>query len=102
MLHLVELLKGLPLKDRKANYICCVVYVAHEDDETPLIGMGTWHGDILSEPRTQFGIGYDPIVWIPSELKAASEIPLEKKLKTSHRAQAMQSVINQIKQREAK
>ncbi|WP_040727296.1 RdgB/HAM1 family non-canonical purine NTP pyrophosphatase [Thiomicrorhabdus sp. Kp2] len=100
--QLVKALEGLPLRNRKANYICVVVYVAHENDETPLIGIGAWHGDILTEPRTQYGIGYDPVMWIPSELKAASEVPLERKLKISHRAQAMESVIKQIKQREAK
>lgn len=100
--QLVKALEGFPLRDRKANYICAVVYVVHENDETPLIGIGTWHGDILTEPRTQYGIGYDPVMWIPSELKAASEVPLERKLKINHRAKAMDSVINQIKQREAK
>lgn len=100
--QLLKQLNGLTLKDRKANYICVVVYIEHEHDEVPLIGLGTWHGDILTEPRTQHGIGYDPVVWIPSELKAASEVPLERKLKISHRAQAIQSVIQQIKQKEAK
>ena len=101
-LQLLHLLQGQPLKNRKANYVCAVAYVAHEHDEVPLIGIGFWQGDILTEPRTNHGIGYDSIMWIPSELKSASEVTLQKKLKISHRSQALQSVITQIKNQEVK
>jgi XTP/dITP diphosphohydrolase len=50
------------------------------------------------EPRTDYGVGYDPIMWMPDYIKSAAEIPLEIKNKVSHRAQALQSVLNQLQQ----
>lgn len=97
MYKLLKDLEGQPLRNRHAHYVCAVVYVAHAQDELPLIGIGTWHGDILTEPRTDYGIGYDPVMWIPSELRAASEVSLERKLEVSHRAVAMNKVLTQLK-----
>lgn len=94
-------LGNLPVKQRQATYICAVAFVAHAKDETPLIGYGTWQGDILNAPRTSHGIGYDAIFWLPSELKTASEVPLARKLQVSHRAQAMAQVLQQLKGRGA-
>lgn len=98
---LLAALQGLSsFKDRQANYFCAVVYVAHAEDPTPKIGFGTWQGDIVTEARTQYGIGYDPIFWVSSELRVASEVSLERKAQVSHRAQALRAVLNQLKQAE--
>jgi len=98
---LLEALQGLSsFKDRQASYFCAMVYVAHADDQTPLVGFGKWQGDILTERRTQHGIGYDPVFWVPSELRVASEVTLERKAQVSHRAQALRAVLNQLKQAE--
>jgi len=95
---LLDELEGLPYKDRKACYYCAVVFVRHENDPIPIIGVGQWCGEILMEPRTDYGVGYDPIMWMPSHLKAASEIPLSIKNQVSHRAQALQNVLDQLQQ----
>jgi XTP/dITP diphosphohydrolase len=95
---LLDDLKGLPYKDRKACYYCAMVFVRHALDPVPIIGTGQWCGEILMEPRTDYGVGYDPIMWMPDYIKSAAEIPLEIKNKVSHRAQALQSVLNQLQQ----
>ncbi|VAW48131.1 Nucleoside 5-triphosphatase RdgB (dHAPTP, dITP, XTP-specific) [hydrothermal vent metagenome] len=95
---LLNELEGIPYKDRKACYYCAVVFVRHALDPIPIIGTGQWCGEILMEPRTDYGIGYDPIMWMPEYLKSAAQIPLEIKNKVSHRAQALQSVLNQLQQ----
>jgi len=86
-------LGDLPYKDRTARYSCVVVYVEHANDPMPIIGFGHWYGEILKERRTQFGIGYDSIFWVPQLVKTLSEIPLEVKNKISHRAKAIKQVL---------
>ncbi|MDX1795688.1 MAG: RdgB/HAM1 family non-canonical purine NTP pyrophosphatase [Hydrogenovibrio sp.] len=95
---LLEQMAGLPYSQRQARYSCAVVYVEHAEDAMPLIGVGHWYGEILMERRSGRGIGYDDVMWIPSLVKAVSEIPLEVKNRISHRAQAVQAVLNQLKQ----
>lgn len=96
---LLKQMAGLPYSQRKARYSCAVVYVEHAEDAMPLIGVGHWYGEILMQPRSGQGIGYDDVMWIPNLVKAASEIPLEMKNRMSHRAQAVQMVLNQLKQK---
>lgn len=94
---LLKALEGLPYSERKARYSCAAVYVQSADDPMPLIGIGHWYGEILMERRTGTGIGYDDIMWIPKMVKAVSEIPFEIKNKISHRAKAVNSVLEQLK-----
>lgn len=94
-------LRGVPYSQRQARYSCAVVYVEHAEDPMPLVGVGHLYGEILMERRTGQGIGYDDVMWIPRLVKAVSEIPPEVKNKISHRAQAVQSVLNQLQQRVA-
>ncbi len=95
---LLEALQGVPFKHRRACYYCAMVFVREEHDPTPIIGTGRWCGEILMEPRTSYGVGYDPIMWIPEYIKAASEIPIEIKNQVSHRAQALKGVLTQLQQ----
>lgn len=94
----LDALGDLPHTERTARYTCVAVYVEHALDPMPKIGYGHWYGDILKAPRTDFGIGYDPIFWVPSLVRSASEVSLETKLKVSHRSQAMNQIIEQLKQ----
>ncbi len=100
-LNLKKLLRDmamLPYPQRLARYSCAVVYVKHARDPMPVIGVGHWYGEILMKPRTGYGIGYDDVMWIPELVKSVSEIPFEIKNRISHRAKAVQSVINQLNQ----
>lgn len=95
-------LGDLPYKDRTARYSCVVVYVDHADDPMPIIGFGHWYGEILKEPRTDHGIGYDPIFWVPKLVKTLSEVPLEVKNQISHRAKAIHQVLEQLEHKNKK
>jgi len=97
---LLQELGNRPFAERQARYSCVVVYVTHADDPMPIIGFGHWYGEILMERRTGQGIGYDDIMWIPKYVKAVSEIPFELKNQISHRAKAVQSVLDQLLKRE--
>ncbi|BCN94367.1 non-canonical purine NTP pyrophosphatase [Thiomicrorhabdus immobilis] len=93
---LLNALQGLPYSQRKASYVCVMVLVHSANDPKPIIGMGQWHGEILMQPRTAYGVGYDPIMWLPQLVKSASEVPMAVKNQLSHRAQALKQVITQL------
>ncbi len=94
----LQQLGDLPYQQRQARYSCAAVYVSHADDPMPLIGIGHWYGEILKQPRTGQGIGYDDIMWIPDLVKSVSELPFPIKNRVSHRAQAVNSVLMQLQQ----
>ncbi len=94
--QLLQDLEGKPFCERKARYSCAVVYVAHERDPMPVIGIGHWYGEILKSPRTGHGVGYDDVMWIPALLKTVSELPLDEKIRLSHRTEAIHSVMTQL------
>lgn len=96
LVKLLEDLKDIPTRQRKARYCCAMAYVENEHDAMPIIGYGVWHGDILSEQRIGSGIGYDDVFWVPQLFKSVSEIPDEIKNSISHRAKALDSVLQQL------
>lgn len=92
---LVETLRGEP--DRRVYYYCVMVLLRHVEDPQPLIADGTWHGEIVLEPQSRGGFGYDPYFFLPELGKTAAELPLEKKNRVSHRGQALTRLVNKIK-----
>ena len=85
--------------DRQAYYVAVLVMVMHEHDPLPIIAQGLWFGEVIDEPRGQNGFGYDPHFWLPTLNATAAELSPDQKNETSHRGQAMRSLIEQIKQR---
>ncbi|WP_040727472.1 RdgB/HAM1 family non-canonical purine NTP pyrophosphatase [Thiomicrorhabdus sp. Kp2] len=94
---LLEELAGLPSEQRQASYYCAMVYVEHENDPTPIIGLGRWYGEILTEKRGDGGFGYDPIFWVEEFAKTAAELPKAQKNQVSHRAQALNGLVMQLR-----
>ncbi len=92
---LVESLREQP--NRNAHYYCVIVLVRHPDDPEPLIAEGIWRGEIIDEPRGTGGFGYDPFFLIPEYGKTGAEIPMDLKNKISHRAVALQSLVEKLK-----
>jgi XTP/dITP diphosphohydrolase len=95
-----KLLKSLENEsNRKAHYICVIVFVKHEMDPEPIIVEGIWHGEILRAPRGSGGFGYDPLFLDHMTEKAVAELPSDIKNRISHRGQALQKLklkLNQI------
>ena len=77
---------------RRAHYICLLVYVRHADDPEPIIADGCWHGRILLQPRGDGGFGYDPLFWLPRLKKSAAELSASEKNQISHRAMALRQL----------
>ncbi|MHB1117569.1 RdgB/HAM1 family non-canonical purine NTP pyrophosphatase [Sideroxydans sp.] len=82
--------------NRRAHYYCVLVLVRHADDPQPLIAEGEWQGDIFHEERGEGGFGYDPMFWLPEFGKTAAELSHDEKAKVSHRAKALQVLMQRF------
>lgn len=74
---------------RGARYRCVIVYVATADDQSPLVGHGSWEGHIIEERRGDGGFGYDPSFVPLGDTRTVAEIPQHEKNQKSHRGQAL-------------
>ncbi len=98
---LLHELQGAISSQRYACYICVMVFIRHALDPNPVIGLGKWCGEVLSHPKTLCGVGYDPIMWFSEYNKAGSEISMELKNQVSHRAKALQSLLQNLRQEDS-
>jgi XTP/dITP diphosphohydrolase len=82
------------LRDERAGYYCCVmVLVRHAGDPRPLIAEGLWHGEIARAPRGANGFGYDPLFLLPALGRTAAELEPAEKNRISHRALALERLL---------
>lgn len=79
--------------DRRAYYYCVIVLVRHADDPQPIIVDGSWHGEIIDQPRGSGGFGYDPYFYLPEFGKTSAELTAEQKNQISHRGQALAKLV---------
>jgi len=77
---------------RAARFRCVAVLVRHPDDPFPVIGAGTWSGEIARAPRGDRGFGYDPVFWLPRHGCTAAELDIATKNRISHRARALRAL----------
>jgi XTP/dITP diphosphohydrolase len=79
--------------DRRAYYYCVMVFLRHPNDPRPLVAEGLWRGEIARVPRGKNGFGYDPLFFLPALGKTAAELDPTEKNRISHRALALQKLI---------
>lgn len=94
---LVEQLRNVA--DRRAYFVCAMVWVAHADDPTPSIAQKMWWGEVIDQPLGEHGFGYDPHFWLPQHQCTAAQMPKALKNQHSHRAQATQTLLAELQQR---
>ena len=94
---LLEALEGVPESARGASYHCVLVFLRNAQDPTPLITSGYWRGRILTWPAGEGGFGYDPLFLVPDQGCSAAQLAPEQKARLSHRAQASQRLIAQLR-----
>jgi XTP/dITP diphosphohydrolase len=85
-----------PHPNRKAQFVC-VAALAHPDGSITLHAEGICPGEILPAPRGQGGFGYDPIFYVPEHRLTFAEMPPELKQRISHRGQAFQVLVPQLR-----
>lgn len=92
-----ELLTQLANQESRAAYFfCCMVFLRHAQDPTPIIAYGQWWGKILREPQGEGGFGYDPLFYVADESRSAAQLPAQTKNRLSHRGQASQHLAAQL------
>jgi len=90
-------LKDVPDEARQAQFHCVLVYLRHAEDPTPLVFHGRWAGVIAHEPAGEGGFGYDPIFFVPTVGKTASQLTREEKSAISHRGQALKLLLEALR-----
>jgi len=83
--------------DRRARFVCLLVLMRHAKDPQPILAEGEWHGEILPALRGEGGFGYDPLFLDPASGQTAAELPAELKNQRSHRGQAMQKLLERLR-----
>jgi XTP/dITP diphosphohydrolase len=63
----------------------------------PIITQASWEGRILEAPRGDGGFGYDPIFYVATHNCSGGELPLDVKNTISHRARALQAMLEEFR-----
>lgn len=80
-------------RSSKAYFVCILALVRWPDDPVPLIAEARWCGQWLVEPRGEGGFGYDPHFLPDGHALSAAEMGMVQKNSISHRAQAIEQLI---------
>jgi XTP/dITP diphosphohydrolase len=96
---LVDALAGC--SDRSAVYVAVLVYLRRADDPRPIIAEGIWPGEIVDAPKGAHGFGYDSHFYLPSLGKTVAELDPAEKNRHSHRAQALQTLLQALSAQES-
>lgn len=86
---LLERLRGV--SDRRARFVCAIALV--RDGKLMGTFRGSVEGRIIEEPRGENGFGYDPLFYYEPFGCTFGEAADEQKMKVSHRAQAINAMV---------
>ena len=89
LLH--ELAMVFEQKDRSAQFHCTLVMAAPGTQS--LVVEADWEGYIATAPQGENGFGYDPLFLVGESGKTSAELSLEEKNKISHRAKALEKLV---------
>ena len=87
-----------PGEPRTARFRCVAVYLPHAGHPAPVIGEGTWAGEITEAPRGTGGFGYDPVFRLPDRGITAAELEPAEKDRLSHRGRALAVLVRQLRE----
>jgi XTP/dITP diphosphohydrolase len=91
---LVSALDEVPEAERTCRYRCVAVFVGADGRE--LVASGSCEGRVVLEGRGTLGFGYDPHVVPEGETRTMAEIPLDEKLRFSHRGRAFRALADML------
>jgi pyridoxamine 5'-phosphate oxidase len=92
---LVARLRDVPERDRTCRYRCVAALVTPDGHE--LVAEGSCEGLVVLEGRGKLGFGYDPYVVPAGETRTMGEIPLDEKLRFSHRGRAFRALAEKMR-----
>lgn len=88
-LKLLHELAKTPDEQRTGRFRCCIVYMRHAEDPSPLIADASWEGIILREASGNNGFGYDPLFYVPTHQCSSADLDPDTKNSISHRGKAL-------------
>ncbi|WP_018690982.1 XTP/dITP diphosphatase [Algicola sagamiensis] len=83
-------------EQRKARFICSLVFMQSHEDPIPFISLGQWEGSIVATQQGEGGFGYDPVFWVEEKQRTAAELSKAEKHALSHRGQALKPLIQHL------
>ena len=89
------LIKNLRDKADKSAHYACAIVLAYPDGTT-VSAEGEMHGQVIDTPRGENGFGYDPIFFLPEYGMTSAEISPEEKNRISHRAKALNALVEKL------
>ncbi|MFP4477967.1 MAG: RdgB/HAM1 family non-canonical purine NTP pyrophosphatase [Candidatus Izemoplasmatales bacterium] len=89
---LLDKLKDQNNRNAQFVTVICLLIPGYE----PRYYRGELKGEILKQPRGNQGFGYDPLFYIKDMDKTLAEMTIEEKNKHSHRAKAIEKLIEDI------
>ncbi len=93
---LINNITSLSETERRARFVCVMVYLRHANDPVPIISTGLWEGKLVTEPVGNYGFGYDPMFYVEQHSCTSAELEPEVKNAISHRGQALAQLVEQI------
>ena len=88
---LLHAMHGVPDARRTARF--CSAMAAASPKGFSVVAEGFWEGTVTRSPRGSNGFGYDPVFYCPQSGLTAAEMPAAQKMGISHRAKALQSLV---------
>lgn len=96
LLLLLKNTRHVPDGERQAQFVCVITLVTPEGEV--IQARGEVHGRLLRQAAGQGGFGYDPIFYYPPFGKTFAEVSAEEKNRVSHRAVALRSMYEKLKE----
>lgn len=94
---LLEEMKNVPDDQRTGRFRCCIVYMRHAEDPSPLIADASWEGTIMHKLSGGNGFGYDPLFFVPTHGTSSAELSPDEKNAISHRGKALKQILQLMK-----
>ena len=94
LFFLLKNMENVPEGQRQAYYVSAIACVFPDGRE--LLVRGECHGELTFAPDGENGFGYDPIFFVPEEGTTFGHIPAERKNQISHRAHALQKLLEEL------
>ena len=91
----LELLQGVPDKERGAQFFCAIAIVLPDGRE--FTAEGICRGNLLHTLQGEGGFGYDPLFYVPQLGKTFAELSMEEKNEISHRGMANRKAVEIIR-----
>ena len=91
----LELMQGVPDKERGAQFFCAIAIVLPDGREFTTEGI--CRGILLHTLQGEGGFGYDPLFYVPQLGKTFAELSMEEKNEISHRGMANRKAVEIIR-----